>query len=64
MLYQSSHIKKSGKGWKMHTVFSLFAGVVLIVTGVVSIIHAIIPNLFPKLSEKIIVWLLHVSKKQ
>jgi len=63
MLYQSNHISKSGKNWSRHCAFSLFAGTVLIFTGLLSILHAVIPNIFPEACEKILNWLIQTNKK-
>jgi len=64
MIYQSNHICISKKSYISHTVFAFCAGFILIFAGLISVIHAIIPNLFPDISEKLIIWALETSKKQ
>ena len=61
-MYESEHIKNSRKGWWRHTWFAIYAGVILIFAGVISIIHSIVPNLFPYCSENMIKKLLEQSK--
>ena len=61
-MYEKNHIYNSRKGWIPHTVFAVWAGMVLIVAGILSIIHAFIPNLFPYMSENMIKKLLIQSE--
>jgi hypothetical protein len=61
-MYEKNHVYKSRKGWLRHTGFAVWAGVVLIFAGILSIIHAFIPNLFPYMSENMIKKLLSQSK--
>jgi len=62
-MYERNHIYNSRKGWARHTVFAVWAGIVLIFAGILSIIHAFIPNLFPYMSENIIKKLLIQSER-
>tara|TARA_B100000886_G_scaffold333564_1_gene287775 strand:- start:3409 stop:3657 length:249 start_codon:yes stop_codon:yes gene_type:complete len=47
-----AHLKEAGKGYFAHTKFAILAGLDLILTGIISIIHGIIPTLFPFYAEK------------
>jgi hypothetical protein len=62
-MYQHNHIKKSKKTYLGHTGFAFYAGIILIVTGIISIIHSVIPNLFPFYPERIIAWLLEKNQQ-
>lgn len=62
-MYENNHIQNSRKGWWRHTWFATWAGIVLIVAGVLSIIHALLPNLFPYLTERMIKNLLQQSEQ-
>lgn len=61
-MYERNHVYNSRKGWARHTVFAVWAGIVLIVAGIFSIIHAFIPNLLPYMSENMIKKLLIQSE--
>lgn len=62
-MYERNHIYNSRKGWMRHTGFAVWAGIVLIVAGILSIIHAFIPNLLPYMSENMIKKLLTQSER-
>ena len=60
--FAGKHLKEAGKSYKDHASFALSAGVLLVVAGVTSIIHAIIPALFPFYSAKIVMRLADKAK--
>lgn len=62
MLFQKNHILHSRKSYLTHTIFALYAGLALIVAGILSITHAIIPWILPFTSEYIIKKLLEQSE--
>lgn len=62
MLFQKKHIHHSGKSYLVHTVFAFYAGFALVIAGIFSIIHAIIPWILPFTSEYIIKKLLEQSE--
>lgn len=62
-MYESNHIYKSRKGWIRHTWFALWAGIVLMLAGLISIVHALVPNIFPYISENIVKRLLEQSDR-
>ena len=47
-----AHLKAANKSYFEHTKFAVVAGLDLILTGIISIIHGIIPTLFPFYAEK------------
>ena len=47
-----AHLKTAGKSYFAHTKFAIVAGLDLILTGIISIIHGIVPTLFPFYAEK------------
>ena len=47
-----AHLKAANKSYFSHTKFAIVAGFDLILTGIISIIHGIIPTLFPFYAEK------------
>jgi hypothetical protein len=47
-----AHLKEANKSYFEHTKFAVVAGLDLILTGIISIIHGIIPTLFPFYAEK------------
>lgn len=47
-----AHLKEANKSYFSHTRFAIVAGFDLILTGIISIIHGIIPTLFPFYAEK------------
>ena len=57
------HLKEAGKSYQKHFKFSFLAGFILIYAGILSIIHAFIPSLFPFTSQKIIQKLLDRTQK-
>ena len=63
MLYQKNHIRLSGKSYIAHTLFSVWAGLALVLAGAISIVHGVIPGLFPYTAEQIIKKLLEQSQK-
>lgn len=62
-MYQRNHIQKSGKTFIGHTWFAFYAGLILIVAGIISIIHSVVPNLFPFYPERILAWLLKKNQQ-
>jgi len=50
----SRHLRERNKQYWPHLIWALYAGVLLIYAGLASIIHAIIPPLFPGTSERIV----------
>jgi branched-subunit amino acid permease len=52
--FAAKHLKEAGKSYMAHACFALSAGVLLVVAGVASIIHALIPALFPFYSANIV----------
>jgi len=57
------HLNESGKNYFEHFIFSFTAGWLLIYAGITSIIHSLIPSLFPFTSQKIVQRLLNKVKK-
>ena len=53
MLFKK-HLKEANKTYLQHLVFAFKAGVLLLFAGIASIIHALIPSLFPFVSLKIV----------
>jgi hypothetical protein len=48
------HLNESGKTYSKHFIFAFTAGWLLIYAGITSIIHSLIPSLFPFTSQKIV----------
>ncbi len=48
------HLKERNKQYWPHLIWAVYAGVLLIYAGIASIIHAVIPPLFPGTSERIV----------
>ncbi|MDC0127776.1 DUF6356 family protein [Methylophilaceae bacterium] len=48
------HLNESGKNYTEHFIFAFIAGWLLIYAGITSIIHSLIPSLFPFTSQKIV----------
>ena len=48
------HLNESGKTYTEHFIFAFVAGWLLIYAGITSIIHSIVPSLFPFTSQKIV----------
>jgi|TARA_B110000483_G_C18057205_1_gene488889 hypothetical protein len=65
-----AHLKEAGKTYYEHTKFAVVAGLDLILTGIISIIHGFVPTLFPFYAEKKIdeyhqkVLLLNIHRKK
>ena len=57
------HLNESGKTYSKHFIFAFTAGWLLIYAGITSIIHSLIPSLFPFTSQKIVQRLLNKVKK-
>ena len=55
------HLNEAGKSYLEHFKFAFIAGFILIYAGITSIIHALIPSLFPFTSQKIVKKLLDRS---
>ena len=55
------HLNEAGKSYFEHFKFALIAGFILMYAGITSIIHALIPSLFPFTSQKIVKKLLEQS---
>ena len=55
------HLNEAGKSYFEHFKFAFIAGFILIYAGITSIIHALIPSLFPFTSQKIVKKLLDRS---
>ena len=55
------HLNEAGKNYIEHFKFAFMAGFILIYAGITSIIHALIPSLFPFTSQKIVKKLLEQS---
>lgn len=47
------HIRETRQGYFSHFFFASFAGVMMIVGGILSIVHAIIPDLFVNVAENV-----------
>lgn len=62
-MFESNHIYKSGKNVVAHTMFAFVAGFVLIFAGIISIIHAFLPFLFPYYVEIILQKLLKKNQE-
>ena len=58
------HLNESGKTYTKHFVFAFVAGWLLIYAGITSIIHSIVPSLFPFTSQKIVQKLLSNVKER
>ena len=58
------HLKEAGKSYQKHFKFAFLAGFILIYAGILSIIHAFIPNLFPFTSQKIVQELLTATQRK
>jgi len=48
------HLSEANKTYFAHFKFAFFAGLLLLYAGLTSIIHAVIPSLFPFTSLKIV----------
>jgi uncharacterized protein YjeT (DUF2065 family) len=48
------HLKEAGKAYGPHGLFAVKAGVLLVYAGLASIIHGLIPALFPFKSRDIV----------
>ena len=55
------HLNEAGKNYFEHFKFALIAGFILMYAGITSIIHALVPSLFPFTSQKIVKKLLDQS---
>ena len=55
------HLNEAGKNYIEHFKFAFMAGFILMYAGITSIIHALIPNLFPFTSQRIVKKLLDQS---
>ena len=55
------HLNEAGKSYLEHFKFAFKAGLILIYAGITSIIHALIPSLFPFTSQRIVKKLLDQS---
>ena len=55
------HLNEAGKNYIEHFKFAFMAGFILMYAGITSIIHALIPSLFPFTSQKIVKKLLDQS---
>lgn len=56
------HLNESGKTYLEHGRFALKAGFLLLWAGIASIIHGLLPNLFPFVSRDIVLRLAEASK--
>jgi len=63
MLFRK-HLTEAGKPYWKHFMFAFKAGFLLIYAGITSIIHALIPSLFPFVSQKIVQKLIKESKQE
>lgn len=63
MLFRK-HLTEAGKTYGKHFMFAFKAGFLLIYAGITSIIHAIIPSLFPFVSQKIVQELIKESEQE
>ena len=63
MLFRK-HLTEAGKTYWKHFMFAFRAGFLLIYAGITSIIHALIPSLFPFVSQKIFQKLIKESEKE
>jgi len=59
----SKHLEESGKSYGEHFTFAMRAGFLLLWAGVASIVHAIIPGLFPFVSQRIVIRLAEASSR-
>ncbi len=55
------HLNEAGKNYIEHFKFAFMAGFILMYAGITSIIHALIPSLFPFTSQRIVKKLLDQS---
>ena len=55
------HLNEAGKSYFEHFKFAFIAGFILMYAGITSMIHALIPSLFPFTSQKIVKKLLDQS---
>ena len=58
------HLNELGKNYTEHFIFAFIAGCLMIYAGITSIIHALIPSLFPFTSQKIVQKLLNKVKER
>ena len=63
MLFRK-HLTEAGKSYWNHFMFAFRAGFLLIYAGIASIIHALIPSLFPFVSQKIVQKLIKESEQE
>lgn len=63
MLFRK-HLTEAGKPYWRHFMFAFRAGFLLIYAGIASIIHALIPSLFPFVSQKIVQKLIKESGQE
>lgn len=56
------HLTESGKTYLEHGRFAFKAGVLLLWAGVASIVHGLLPNLFPFVSRDIVLRLAEASR--
>ena len=63
MLFRK-HLTEAGKPYWKHFIFAFRAGCLLIYAGITSIIHALIPSLFPFVSQKIVQKLIRESEQE
>lgn len=47
------HLRETNQQYLDHAVFALSAGVWLVIAGVASVIHAVLPNALPFVAERI-----------
>ncbi len=58
------HLNESGKNYSEHFIFAFITKWLMIYAGVNSIIHELIPSLFPFTSQKIVQKLLNKVKER
>lgn len=63
MLFKK-HLTEAGKPYWRHFMFAFKAGFLLIYAGIASIIHALIPSIFPLVSQKIVLRLVKESEQE
>lgn len=57
------HLEKSNTNYSAHLLWALHAGMQLIWAGIASIIHAVVPSLFPGTAAKTVIDLYHTRLK-
>jgi len=63
MLFKK-HLTEARKPYWRHFMFAFKAGFLLIYAGIASIIHALIPSIFPFVSQKIVQRLVKESEQE